>query len=298
MNRIFTLNTYSSLAIAVSIYLIATILLALNPLAPTANALTKTTLATVPSAENQMYTSTNRLFVSGDTGIYELVPGANNTAKVIERVPKQNCAFSGIVEAFGYLYANCSGGNSSYIYAAKLNAQLSFKRIYTIKGVLLANGLTADHAGRLYVAATFNGQILRLTPSATDPLKIKTREVWLRGFLPNGIRFAAVNSSIYWTDTIVVKRAELKADGKPGRIKILFGALAYFDDLAVDGNGILVADFLRGSIRTYTANARPAGVINARLSGPSSVQRAKAPYPSGSLIVTERLGNRVTLVTP
>jgi hypothetical protein len=283
-------------------YAVAVLLFLSSPFA-SATALakpTKTTLASVPSAENQTYTTTNRLFVTGDKGIYEVVPTANKTATLIERAPKQSCAFGGIVETFGYLYVNCSGGGSSHIYAAKLTADPSFKRIYTLKGTLLANGLTADNAGRLYVATTFNGQILQLTPSGSEPLQITKRVTWIRaaGLFTNGVKFAPHNSSIYWTDFLAVKRAEINSDGKPGRVKLLFGALSYFDDLAIDKSGILVADFIGGSIHTYTAGARPTGVIYAKLSGPSSVQRARAPLPAGTLIVTERSAGRVTLVTP
>ncbi len=257
----------------------------------------KTTLASVTAAENQTYTSDGRLFVTGNNGIFEIVPGTNSKVTVVERAPKQSCGFGGIVQALGTIYVNCTANGTSYLYAATASATPTFKRIYTMKGTILANGLTADSSGRLYVASTFLNRILRLTPSASDPLTIARSEVWLNGAgtFTNGIKYA--NGVIYWTDSMFVRHATINADGSHGKAKTIFSALTYFDDMAVDNNGILVADYLGGKIRKYDLNGRATGSVSG-LSGPSSVARARAPFPAGSLIVTERGANRVSLVTP
>jgi hypothetical protein len=258
----------------------------------------KTVLTKLTAAENQTYTSDNRLFVTGEGGIFEIVADANGNVTVVQRAPKQSCGFGGIVEASGVLYVNCVRPGAAYIYAAKVSAEPSFKRIHTLKGTILANGLTADKSGRIYVASTFLGRILRLTPSTTDPLKFEKGEVWLyrAGILTNGIKFA--NDAIYWTDGALVKRIAVQSDGKPGKSKTLFGAFAFFDDLSVGDAGILVADYIGNAIRSYDLSGRQTGTFRASLSGPSSVARARAPFPAGSLIITERGANRVSLVTP
>lgn len=258
----------------------------------------KTNLAAVTAAENQTYTTGNRLFVTGNDGIFEIVGNTKGSATIIQRAPKQDCAFGGIVEVSGVLYANCYEFTASHIYAAKIDASPSFKRVYSLKGTLLANGLTADDSGRLYMACTFNGKILRLTPSAENPLEITRVGTWLgqSGLFTNGIKYA--NGSIYWTNGPAVKRATLNADGSPGNQKTLLNALAYFDDLAVDNTGMAVADYTAGAIRSYDLNGNNTGTIATGLNGPSSVQQARAPFPVGSLIVTQRGGNQVTLVTP
>ena len=258
----------------------------------------KTKLATVSAAENQIYTNDGRLFVTGGNGIFEIVGGANGDATVIERMPKQTCGFGGIVEASGVLYVNCTGSNTSHLYAATLTATPTFKRVYTFQSTPLANGLTADSQGRLYIASTFAGRILRLTPSATDPLMFTRGEVWLdgAGIFTNGIKYAS--GSIYWTDGTSVNRVAIKADGTHDKPKSVFAALTYFDDLAVDSSGVLVADYLGGAIRSYDLNGRSTGTVASGLKGPSSVAKARAPFPTGSFIVTERGANQVSLVTP
>lgn len=257
-------------------------------------------IASIVSAENQVYTSDNRLFVTGRDGIFEIIANPDGTIGTVERAPKQSCDFGGITEAAGTLYANCSGNGAAYIYAAKVNNNLSFKRIFTYKKwVILPNGITADASGRIYVAATFLGQILRLTPSPTDTLTFANTEVWRggTGFATNGIKF--FDNSIFWTDSVFVNRIVINADGKYGKqTRVLQAALTVLDDLAVNSNGILVADYLKGVIRSYDINGRSTGTVQAHFSGPSSVAWARAPFPVGSIIVTERSGNKVTLVTP
>lgn len=257
----------------------------------------KRKLADVVAAENQTYTSTNRLFVTGDRGIFEIIVDANGETKTIERASGQDCAFGGIVEMAGVIYANCYGGGSSHIYAAKTTETPTFKRIHSLRE-FLANGLTTDNMGNLYVASTFLGRILRLTPSASDPLTIAKTDVWLHGsgLFTNGIKYA--RDSMYWTNGLAVQRAPKKADGTAGNQKTIIASLAFFDDLAVDDSGILVANYITGMIHSHDIDAKYKGMINAHLAGPSSVMKARAPFPDGTLIVTERAGNRVSLVTP
>jgi hypothetical protein len=259
---------------------------------------TKTKLATVAAAENQAYTSDGRLFVTGNNGIFEIITTPSGDVSVVERTPKQNCNFGGIVEAKGTLYVNCSASGATYIYAAAVTATPSFKRIYTFKSAILPNGLTADDAGRLYVASTFLGQILRLTPSASNPLTFVSTGVWLDGTGPatNGIKF--YDGLIYWSDSAFVNRVAIKADGTPGKQARVFSLLTIFDDLTVGSDGILIADFTGGMIRGYDLSGNSTGAIHASFAGPSSVAKARAPFPAGALIVTEKNANQVTLVTP
>lgn len=261
---------------------------------------TKFVLMSLPSAENQIYTKDNRHFVTGSNGIFELIAQSNNSATAVQRAQKQKCPFGGIAEAAGYLYVNCSTNfGTSYLYAAKLTAVPSFTKIYTYNSVSLPNGLTSDNNGRLYVASTFKNQILRLTPSAKNPLAIARTETWLStsGTFTNGIKYA--NNYVYWSDATTVKRAALKKDGTPDITKNIFSSLSlsFFDDLSVDNNGILAADYTNGVIRSYDLNGRSLGTIGKKLNGPSSVIRARAPFPANSYIVTERGANQVSLIT-
>lgn len=266
-----------------------------NQIQKTAN---KKTLATVVSAENQTYTSDNRLFVTGDQGIFELIVQANGSVVSVQLIKNSGCAFAGIVEIKRTLYANCYARNTSYIYAASLEKTPSFKNIATLNDVWLANGLTADNSGRLYVASTFKGQILRLTPHVEKPYSIAKTEVWLNnaGLATNGIKY--FNNKVYWTDGSVVKSVQVLSNGKPGSQSTVFWGFAFFDDFIVDNAEFTLVDFVGGTVRNYNLNGSLKKIVPASLFGPSSVQKARSPLPSGSLIVTERLGGRVSLVTP
>lgn len=272
------------------------------PSKPPVTKSTRTKLMALPLAENQLYTSDNRLFVTGSNGIFEIVTGPNGSTSAIEREPKRNCDFQGIAEVSGVLYVNCATFNipyiASYVYAAVLNANPSFKRIYTYKSAMLPNGMTADNSGNLYVANLFGDQILRLTPSVADPLSFAKTGVWLKGtgLTTDGIKFR--NNSIYWTNGQLLNRVEIRTDGTPGRqTRVLSGTPTFFDDFIIDDNGILVADHVYGVIRKYDLNGRSTGTIGG-FYGPSSIAWARAPFPIGSLIVTERVSNQVTLFTP
>lgn len=300
-----------NIIVVTAVCIIAVIALFLSPLNPV-NALnnarlssnnrtgvgkqTKFVLAAVASAENQLYTQDNRLFVSGDNGIFEVIGKPNNSASVVQLATKQNCAFGGIAEVSRVIYVNCATLGSASLYAAKLTASPSFIKIYTYKSAVLPNGMTADNSGRLYVASTFKNEILRLTPSAKNPLSISRAETWLggSGLFTNGIKYA--NGTVYWSDGMTVMRAALKADGTPGRAQGVFSSLSYFDDISVDGNSIFAADYISGVIRHYDLSGRSLGTIGQRLNGPSSVARARAPFPAKSFIVTERGANQVSLV--
>jgi hypothetical protein len=258
----------------------------------------KTKLADVVAAENQVSTGDGRLFVTGDEGIFELVAGGAGVTKVT-RAPKQDCKFGGIVESRGVLYANCYAFPDSFVYAAPLGGDVSFRRVFTLEGAPLANGLAADAGGRLYVASTLAGQIARLAIAPDDPFTITGREVWLdhSGPLTNGLKYQA--GAVYWSDGGTIKRAVVRPDGRPGPVSTLVVALTVFDDLAVDAQGIVVADFLGGALRSYDLDGCFTGSTPFAFVGPSSVARAKGPaFEPGALIVTERGGNRVSLFEP
>jgi len=72
------------------------------------------------------------------------------------------------------------------------------------------------------------------------------------------------------------------------------------DDLNVDREGILVADFLGGVLRAYDPAGQATAVSTVKFDGPSSVSRAlgRAGFSSSAVVVTERNANRVSLYEP
>ena len=257
----------------------------------------------VVSAENLLFTSDGRLFVTGDEGIYDVHRQAGGSYVATTIALPDDCQFGGIAEAHGVIYANCYNFSDSFVYAARLadthGEALAFKQVSKLSGVLLANGLAADDQGRLYVASTFIGQILRLTPSAQDPLSLSPPETWLNGsgLLTNGIKL--FEGSVYWTDGGSIKRASLASGKKHGPVQTLVSELTVFDDLSVDQQGIVVTETLAG-LRGYSLTGKATGVTRAPIEGPSAVARAlgRAGLSQTALVVTERSANRVSIFEP
>jgi hypothetical protein len=273
---------------------------ALDAVGPSLGTGKYTVLASVIGAENQLFAG-GRLFITGDKGVYELRKNAAGTYDRVTLAPEQTspfCQFGGITELKGTLYVNCYGVTQSFIFAAALTATPSFRAIYTLDGTGFANGLTSDDSGRLYVATTFQDQILRLFPSPTNPFVIATREVYQKksGVLTNGLAHHA--DSIYWTDTAVIKRNTV--DRAFATFKQVVVDAAYFDDLHVDASGILAADAGNNVLRAYSLAGKATGVSKQKFGGPSSVGRAlgRAGFSQNALIVTERTGNKVSLFEP
>jgi hypothetical protein len=172
--------------------------------------------------------------------------------------------------------------------------------VATLTGTNLANGLTSDGADHLFVACTGQNRILRLTLSASDPLTVAKQEVWLdgSGLFTNGLKFH--DSALYWTDFTAVKSARVQDDGRPGRVRTLAQRLTFLDDLFVDAQGVLVADWLGGALRVFGALGLEQDRTRIALDMPSAVIRAqgRAGFSRHALVVTEKNANRVTLFEP
>src|SRR5262249_6992133 len=124
---------------------------------------TKDTLITsIASIENSMFTLTGRLFVTGDDGVYEITRDSSGAAGATRLATGDACKFAGMAEVNGFLYVNCYDGTDSSVFAASLSVTPSFRKIYDLPGVALANGAAADDAGRLYLADSTRGTIWRL----------------------------------------------------------------------------------------------------------------------------------------
>jgi hypothetical protein len=259
----------------------------------------ETLVESIAAIENSMFTSTNRLFVTGDDGVYEIVRDTAKAARATVRAAANGCKFAGITETHGVLYVNCYDGTNSSVFAATLDDAPSFRKIYDLPGVGLANGAAADDAGRVYVADSLHGTIWRLTIDAANPFTVTSRDAFSTGNLfPNGLKFFA--GSIYYTDFLAVKRVPLLADGSAGALATLNAQLTFLDDLYVDDAGIAVANYLFGTVEGLT----PSGVdlldTAALFSGPSSVLPAQGRFglSSKDILVTEKNANRLSVFHP
>jgi sugar lactone lactonase YvrE len=257
----------------------------------------ETLVDSILGIENSVFTTTGRLFVTGDEGIYEITRDPGNAVRATVREAANGCKFAGIAEARGVLYVNCYDGTNSGVFAGTLDASPTFRRIHELPGVGLANGAAADDAGRIYVADSTHGTIWRLSIGATDPFSVTSREAFSTGNLfPNGVEFFEGN--LYFTDFVAVKRIPLLAGGRAGAVVTLTTQLTFFDDLYVDGRGIAVANYLLGTITGLT----PAGValldtVAFGFNGPSSVLPAEGRlgFSNKDILITEKNANRLSV---
>jgi hypothetical protein len=256
----------------------------------------------IAAAENLLFSSTGRLFVSGDDGIFEIVQEAGSY-RSLSRHRGETCHFGGLTEVSRTLYAVCydQSNTRSVLFAAPLDDAPEFRAIHQLPGIQLANGLTTDGEQSLFIAATLDGQLLRLQLSAADPLVIAKQETLVpdAGPFANGLKFH--DGTLYWTNFTLLETAQVRPNGSASQPRAFGGALTFMDDLYVDASGALVADALVGSVRSFS----PRGFENGStppgsFDGPSAVLPAagRLGLPSAALVVSERNAGRVSVFTP
>jgi hypothetical protein len=224
----------------------------------------------IPDAENTLFTSSGRLFVTGGTNIYEALD--NGSANAL--CPEGKYNFTGIAQVGNYLYAvateyrfDCSALNPGAVnffsptamadFASSISdmfkrsvllcaeivpGDLAFTEIYTIENTLIPNGMVADASGRLYIAdETFlpMGKIIRLNLSG--PMNVAYQETWLdpsdNVYSPNGMSIRG--NTIYFTDFNLlslkqtsIKKVSINSNGGAGSISKLYERTSFFDDLS------------------------------------------------------------------
>jgi hypothetical protein len=262
----------------------------------------------VTAAEDVLFSADGRLFVTGNDGVYELTRDRSGAVQATNLLAGQPCIFTGIVEVQRMLYVTCADYTNSYVFASSLAGEPpapSFRTIDTLKGTVLANEIAADPDGRIYVAASLEAEILRLTLSTDDPFTVSAHEVWLltpSGIFPNGLKYA--DSRIYWTDSLggSVNAAAILRDGTAGPIaRFVDLGDGFFDDLYVNSNGtILVASYLLGTLRLYgppSLGGLLAQTPQGAFVNPADVLPARGRFGLGAndLVVADKGANRVAV---
>jgi len=252
----------------------------------------------ITAAENVMFSSDGRLFVTGDDGIYELTRAVSGEVVKLNLFPGAGCAWSGMAEVGTVLYATCFNGTDSFLFAARRSASPNFRTIFTLRGVTTANGLAADAAGRLYVTTTLQGDVLRIELQPGDRFSVASQVTLFSktaGLIPNGLK--VFRQRLFIGDVLGTLRA---AAIEAPRIAVpLVQQFALFDDLFVDSRGLLVADFSGGAIRAFDAAGRMLDWTRpGALQNPSAVVPANGRLGLGprDLIVTEKGGHRVSVL--
>lgn len=251
-------------------------------------------VANIPTAENLLFLSDGRLLVTGDKGLYLLSRSASGKVEAKNLKPSEPCAFGGLVEVGGVVYANCYDFTKASIYATKLGT-LDFKPIAPLANTLIANSLTTD--GRhLYVSATLQSKIVRLTIDPSNPLALTGQKDFVSGAaasaLPNGTKVHG--DTLYWNDLFAIKAVGLDGRGTPRTVAT---QLSLFDDLYVDKGGIIVCDYLANALRAYDLSGKKLGETKAVFQAPSAVVPARGRLGLGQhdFVVTERGGGVVSV---
>jgi|GEM_PF-370470 len=277
-------------------------------------------LATVPDAENLLFTPDGRLFVSGGTNVFEVVRTGDTTVELTPLSPT-DCNFTGLALRGDTLYASCGSGE---LYAAALDAEPELAPIHTYENTALPNGMATGADGALYVTdgpLPGNGslpspKIIRLRFAENDPIQVVEQITWLDDGLafPNGL--VRRGNLLYFTDSSIlpvelgaVRSVPILPDGSAGDVVTVATFASLLDDLTSVGDRLIVTGYLSGRIVLLGPDGvEISGTALGGLSFPSSVIVGQPPmFRPDELLITEKgilgdtasgVGNRLTLLRP
>ncbi len=265
-------------------------------------------LVDIPDAENLVFDSSGRLFVSGGQQVYEV--SRSSIGFTARAIADSECNFTGLAIRGEVLYAACGSGE---LYAGRLNAKPSLSVIYTLIDMCLPNGIAIGQDGYLYVVdATLNAntqacfppnpRIDRLTIDPNQPLEIVSQELWLQGAatgglafgqdnilrFPNGLRSAG--DVFYGTDGGSVYVVPQLPGGAAGELQALYFSPTELDDIGVISNGLLVTDFFQGRIFLLDRSGNELqSTESGRFSSPSAAILGQPPmFEPSDILVTEK----------
>ncbi len=217
---------------------------------------TKTRLVDIPYAENILFSTDGRLFVSGGTNVFEIVRDDSAGGSGYRGVPLYDGTgnFTGVAQIGSVLYAATFDGG---LYAARLDqVPLALTPIHAL-GITSANGMAAGPDGELYI---INGplpvggprpapKIVRVRFAQDDPLTVTEQVDWLKSglLIPNGLR--SRGRMLYVTDASLrpfsvgaITTVRIRADGSPGTPRLFASvSLSPLDDIGLDGESFLTA---------------------------------------------------------
>lgn len=249
-------------------------------------------IADLPQLENIAFTSSGRLFVSGQQNLYEIQRTGADTYRAFSLF-EAGSGCGGLTEQRGHLYALCSGG----LYAVRLDDPVARPVfVSALSGMTLPNGMAAGEGNRLYIAdgpIAVQPKIIRVQLDATDPLRVLAQDTWLSTLpeFPNGvaIRNGVLYTTLYVPPLGTVAAIEIQADGSAGPIRRL-ALRGIYDDIAMYGDTLLVADFQNGALLQYELDGtliQQTGIL--RFAQPSSVHVAGPPlFDQPTALATQR----------
>jgi hypothetical protein len=261
----------------------------------------KTRLLDIPGAENTLFTPEGRLFVSGDSNVYEVTRDAAgfHAASLYDG----SCNFTGMARRGSILYVACF---DLHLYALHLDqAGARLQPVYSLSGMAAPNGMSDGPEGELYLAdgplsssQLPSPKLVRLDFDPADPLKVVKQTTWLSQNvgLPNGL--VRRGRTLYFSSSSLlppvpgqISSVDILADGSAGPVRTLATLASVPDDLGVAGDDLLLALYSEGAVALVGAD----GAILSQTDPlsfqlPSSVKVGQPPLfdPATDLVVTEK----------
>lgn len=291
-----------------------------------AGCLTKSKVVNLPDAENQLFTTDGRYFVSGADSVFEITK-SDNTFKKEPFGPK--CNYAGLAQYKNYLLANCMevkliNAKKQIFFAELVEGQLpEFQILADLSELSIPNGLavkstTATGAELLIGNSNYfgAGSISRLVIEDTEQgLSAMSLE---KDYMAanhnvngaNGLRM--LGDTLYFTDfdssslRSRVAKVEFDSEGQPKEVQILRNKVAIYDDLWPMCGGVIVADYLGGRLIFINQDNDVFKSDSLQFPGASSVVLAQGTnFEESTLLVTEKgilletgtpLGNQLSQV--
>jgi hypothetical protein len=260
---------------------------------------TKTTLVSIPQAENIFFTDDGRLFVDGSTNVFEITrDGETFTATPIFEGTGN---FGGMAQIGNVLYVTSFDDGS--LYAAELEVQPVLRLIHDLD-MSGPNGMVAGPDGELYInngplssSGLPDPRMVRIKLDPADPMHVVEQADWITSGLefPNGL--ARNGRSLFLTDAALlpptfgmIKRVDIGEDGTAGVLQTIATFDSIPDDLSVVGDALLVAYYTLSAIALYgqdgalIAESSPLSFQN-----PSQVKVGRPPmFEPTDILVTEK----------
>jgi hypothetical protein len=257
----------------------------------------KLALVDIPSAENLLFTTGGRLFVTG-ANVYEIT--RRDGAWHAQPLMASNGNFTGLAQINDVLYVNSFDG---LLYAAKLTAAPSFEVIHD-QGHMMANGLTAGPNGELYSVVSLRlglpltGQIIRLGIDKSNPFNITEQVAWFTMgvvHFMNGLQQR--DGAIFFSSSELLPLAlgkivsvPIQANGSAGSPKVVAQFNGIPDDFSFIDDDLLVAVYSNNQILRINPEGR---VISKSellsFDNPSQVRQGQAPmFSRNELVITEK----------
>jgi hypothetical protein len=268
---------------------------------------TKTTLVSIPQAENIFFTDDGRLFVDGSTNVFEITGSGDTFTATPIYAGAGN--FGGMAQRGNVLYV--TNFTDGALYAAQLTLQPQLQAIHALN-MASPNGMTAGPDGELYIvngplstSSLPDPRVVRLRFDPSDPMHVTEQVDWITTGLsfPNGI--ARKDRALFIMDSEPlppvlgsIVRVDIGDDGSPGALQTLTTFPSLPDDLSVVADDLLVAYYSNSQIALYTQQgALVSSTDPLSFQNPSQVKIGRPPmFSATDILVTEKgiVGDDVT----